>query len=109
MLSTLVLGLAGVLAQATPSSRGAFDVPPLQFPSLSRRAPIRLFGAPSGPSLVVTEGPTEGPTLPLPRLPARILCTMQVLHVDPTLDRGILRFAPPDIDPGIQAKSVCDK
>lgn len=108
VLSTLVLGLAGVLAEGAPPSPGAFDVLALHFPALFRRAPARVFNATAGPSLVVTDGPT-GPTLWLDRKPPCFVCTIRVLPVDPNLDRGIVQVAPPNIDPGIQAKSGCDE
>lgn len=109
LLSTMVLGLAGVVAEGAPSSPGAFDAFARHFPALFRRAPARVFNAPAGPSLVVTDGPTVGPFLLSPRKPPRVVCTMQVLAADPNLDRGIVQAAPPNIDPGILAKSGCDE
>ena len=109
MLITLVLGLAGAVAEGAPPSPGALDTVALHFPALFRRAPARVFNAPAGPSLVVTDGPTADPTLALPRKPGRVVCVIRVLPADPNLDRGILQAAPPNIDPGIQAKSGCDE
>jgi hypothetical protein len=94
-------GLSGAPGQRlTDVSPRGFDLRPFQLPSLGVRQNARAWGLTRLAGQEGAGGPRMGP-------PTRPACAIQVLTMGPSLDIGIVRTAPADVDSGIQRSSGC--
>ena len=85
----------------------AFDTRPLQIQPLGSRVVKPLFRLPEVGEPLVVKTQSLGRFLPETG-PTRVVCTVRVLPVDPSVDEGILRIVDTEVDPGIFGSSVCD-
>lgn len=110
MLILLMLALAA-------SEGGTNAAPPaLQLRAMALTAPrigwfqprLKPFGS---PVRVTQEAPSDGPAATAPEGgdPAEMTCTMRIIKVDPEFDAGIVKQAPPGLDPKIVRPSPCRK
>ena len=126
MLSIVVFGLAGILAEAAPlqsnaevaasserqpttlSTQGFFgvDLGSLSWPPRPSRGSDSKVAGPAKPLRGTSPHPAPKGHEAEEGIP-RVICTLQVLRADPDVDKGIDRPVAPPVDDKMVAPSPC--
>ncbi len=105
-----------MLALAASDGSPKIAPPALQLRGVTLTAPQREWfqqrAKPFGSSIrIAQEAPSDVPSMAAQEGgdPAEMICTLRILKADPGFDAGIVKQAPPGLDPKIVRPSRCRK